>query len=490
MSSLDRRQFLFVSGGLPFAGGAATALQTPARPSTEPAANAETRSALDVTRRLARYVLSARFEEIPPAVRQEARRTLLNYIACAIGGARHETIDIALAAMAPFSGPPQARVLGRKERLDILHAALVNGISSHVLDFDDTHPPTIIHASGPVVSAILAYAEHRPPISGREFLTALIVGVEVSCRIGKAVYPAHYDVGWHITGTAGVFGAAAASARLLGASEDQMLWALGLAAAQPVGLQEMFGTMTKSFHPGRAAQNGLTSAVLASRNFTSSMQSLEAKYGWGRVLSTSCDFAKVTDHLGASYEIAINTYKPFACGVVMHPTIDGCIQLRTEHNLAPDRIAHVELHVHPLVLQLTSKKTPQTGLEGKFSIYHAAAIALVQGAGGVSQFSDQAVRDPVVAALRDRVAAIVDPAIHEDQVRILLATSDGRRIEKYVEHAVGSIAHPMTDADLEAKFIGLAGGVLSDAQARRVIEMCWNLESLQDASELARGAAL
>ena len=387
----------------------------------------------------------------------------------------------------PFSGPPQASVLGRTERLDILHAALMNGISSHVLDYDDTHPATIIHPGGPVLSAILALSEHRP-VSGSDFVNALVLGVEVECRIGNAVYPEHYSAGWHITGTAGVFGAAAAAGKLLALGEQQMQWAFGLAATQPVGLQEMFGTMTKSFHPGRAAQNGLASALLASRGYTSSTQSLEAKYGWANVLSTARDFGRITERLGETYELSLNTYKPFPCGIVMHPTIDGCIQLRNEQRLTAEAIDAVDLHVHPLVLQLTAKKTPQNGLESKFSIYHAAGIALVEGAGGIAQFSDRAARDAAVVSLRDRVSATVDPTLHEDQVRIVLKMKDGRRLEKYVEHAVGSIEHPMTDADLESKFTGLATGVLPPDRQRRLMDLCWNVASLPDVSAVARAA--
>src|SRR5207248_10045104 len=151
-------------------------------------------------------------------------------------------------------------------------------------------------------------------VSGAALLQALILGAEVECRIANAVYPAHYDVGWHITGTVGPFGAAAAIGKLLGLDEQQMIWALGLAAVQPVGLREMFGTMTKSFHPGRAAQNGLTAALLASKNFTSSNQGIEAARGWANVLSTARRFSEITEGLGKTYEIALNTYKPFPCG--------------------------------------------------------------------------------------------------------------------------------------------------------------------------------
>jgi 2-methylcitrate dehydratase PrpD len=474
---MNRRLFIFTSGGLGL---------SPFMRQNSPGAGgvAET----DVTRRLAHHVVSARLEDLPAPVRKEAARTLLNWVGCTVGGSRHETVGIALSALSSFSGPEQAGILGRKERLDILNAALVNGISSHVLDYDDTHSHNIIHPAGPVLSAILPFSEHHQ-VSGPEFMNALVLGVDVECRIGNSVYPKHYDAGWHITGTAGVFGAAAASGKLLHLSEQQMVWALGLAATQPVGLQEMFGSMTKSFHPGRAAQNGLTAALLASKNFTSSEQGLEAKYGWANVVSTEHHYADIVNDLGKQYEITKNTYKPFACGVVMHPAIDGCIQLRNETRLRPADVDRIELKVHPLVMQLTSKTAPQTGLEGKFSIYHAASVAFVEGAGGIDQFSDRAVRDRTIVSLRDRVSTSVDSALHEDQVRISLTAKDGRRFEKFVEHAVGSLDHPMSDADLEAKFSGLANGVLTSDRQRKLIDLCWDVANLRDAGAIARAAA-
>jgi 2-methylcitrate dehydratase PrpD len=483
----DRRTFMGVSlaslAGLSSSAaagdaGAATG-QQPAEPSFQ--------IGVDVTRRLAAYVVASKYDDIPSPVRKEAQRTLLNWLGCAVGGSRHETLDAAIAALAPFSGPPQATVVGRRERLDVLHAALMNGISSHVFDFDDTHLKTVIHPAGPVVSAILALSEHGP-VSGTEFLNALVVGVEVECRIGNAVYPAHYDRGWHITGTAGVFGAAAASGRLLGLSERQMVWALGLAAAQPVGLREMVGSMTKSFHPGRAAQNGLTSALLASKNFTSSETGIEGKSGWANVLSTARDYAQITDKLGTSYEISLNTYKPFACGIVIHPAIDACIQLRNEHQLQASQIERIDLAVHPFVLELTGKKEPRTGLEGKFSVYFASALAIVRGSAGMRDFSDENVRDPQIVALRDRVTATVDPAIKQEQVRATIVLKDGRTLEKRIDHVIGSLERPLSDADLEAKFTALAEGVLPPAQVRSLIDRCWKIETLERAGDLAAAA--
>jgi 2-methylcitrate dehydratase PrpD len=439
---------------------------------------------MEVTRTLARFVVGSKPADAPAAVRKEATRSLLNWVGCAIGACRHETVNRALAALAEFSGPAQATVLGRGERLDILHAALLNGTSSHVFDFDDTHMKTVIHPSGPVAAAILALAEHRP-VSGVDFLHAFILGVEVECRIGHAVVPSHYDVGWHITGTAGVFGAAAAAGKLLGLSEQQMVWALGIAATQSSGLREMFGTMCKPFHPGRAAQNGLTAALLARRNFTSSNQSLEAKRGFAHVLATARDFDRITDGLGEGWHIAENTYKPFACGIVIHPAIDACVQLRNEHGLTADAVQAIELDVHPLVLELTGKKTPRTGLEGKFSVYHSCAVAIIHGAAGEKEYSDDCVTDPMVTALRDRVTATVDRAVHEDQVRARIRLADGRVLERFIEHTVGSLDCPMSDADLEAKFRGLAQDHLSDADTAALIAMLWSVEKLADAGAIA-----
>ncbi len=439
---------------------------------------------MDTTRTLARFVIEHQSSQLPQNVRHDAVRSFLNWMGCAVGASRHETTERALAALAPFSGPPEATVLGRTERLDIMHAALINGIASHTFDFDDTHLKTVIHPSGPVASAVLALAE-RLPVSGEAFLHAFILGVEVECRIGNAVYPEHYDVGWHITGTAGVFGAAAATGRLLGLTEQQMVWALGLAATQASGLREMFGTMSKPFHPGNAARNGLLAALLAQRDFTSSDQGIEAKRGFANVLSTRFKPEEITERLGETWEISLNTFKPFACGIVIHPIIDACIQLRNSPGFDVEAVEAVEAKVHPLVLELTGKKTPTAGLEGKFSVYHSAAVALLHGAAGEAEYSDTCVRDTRVIALRDRVSAQVEAGLHEDQARVSIRMRGGARIETFVEHAIGSLERPMSDADLEQKFRGLAAGVLPDRQIEQLIRFCWDIGTLDNAADVA-----
>jgi 2-methylcitrate dehydratase PrpD len=442
-------------------------------------------SSHDATRKLANFIISSRFEDLPEAVRHEGARTLLNWVGCAIGGSRHQTVTNAMAALSPFFGPGQATLLGRPERADALHAALLNGISSHVLDFDDTHIETAIHPAAPVAPAILALAEHRP-VSGRDFMAALVIGIETEFRIGMAVTPAHYRVGWHITGTVGVFGSAAAAGKLIGLNEQQMCWALGLAAAQPVGLQEMFGSMTKSFHPGRAAQNGLTAALLAGAGYTASEEGLEAKRGWLNVLSTACDYAALTD---PSWEILNNSYKPFACGLVVHPVIDGCIRLRNENRLTADMIDRIEVAVHPRVMDVTAIKDPKTGLQGKFSVYHAAAVAVVAGAAGEREFSDETVGATAIAQLRARVFATIDPGLGKAQARVAILLKDGNRLAAFVEHAVGSVQNPMSDRMLEDKFRGLSEGILASGKTDRLIDLCWGADKLADAGDIARSAA-
>ena len=442
---------------------------------------------MEVTRTLARFIVNHRAAELPQKVRHEAARSFLNWVGCAVGASRHETVERALAALNEFSGPREATVLGRGDRLDIMLAALMNGTTSHTFDFDDTHLKTVIHPSGPVASAILALAERRP-VRGDEFLHAFILGVEAECRIGNAVYPSHYDVGWHITATAGVFGAAAAAGRLLGLNEQQMVWALGIAATQSSGLREMFGTMVKPMHPGNAARNGLMAALLASKNFTSAGEGIEGRRAFANVLATERNLAEITERLGETWEIALNTYKPFACGIVEHPAIDGCIQLRNEHGLKAEDIESIALKVHPLVLELTGKRTPKAGLEGKFSVYHSCAVAVIHGVAGEAQYSDEAVRDPRVVALRDRVTATVEKGVHEDQVHVTIKLKNGRTLERYVEHAVGSLDRPMSDADLEAKFRGLADGILSKSETDKLIRLCWDIGKLKDAGEVARAS--
>lgn len=439
-------------------------------------------SAPPVTATLARFVASHPSRGWSDAVDHEAHRTFYNWLGCAIGAAAHEAADAAVAAVQLLQPAAQASVLGRREQVDMASAALVNGITSHTFDFDDTHLKTIIHPAGPVASAVLALAEHRG-LSGRAVIDALVLGIDVSCRVGNTMYPDHYDRGWHITGSTGMLGAAAGCARLLGLSEAQTQMALGIAASQPVGLREQFGTMTKPFHPGGAARAGLMSALLASQGFTASQRALEAPRGFIHVASDKRDWREITDELGQRFEIAFNTYKPFACGIVVHPSIDACVQLR-ERGVTPEQVERIDLRVHSLVLELTGKKEPKDGLQGKFSVYHGCAVGLIHGRAGEDEYADAVVNDPLVVATRAKVNAIVDDSIDEAAVHLMAVLRDGRQVSIEVAHAIGSLENPLTDGQLEAKFHALVDPVLGAERAVAITRACWALDSLADVRAL------
>ncbi|REF01983.1 MmgE/PrpD family protein [Cupriavidus plantarum] len=431
-----------------------------------------------VTRILGKYVATHPSRGWSDAVDHEAHRTFMNWLGCAVGAARHESAEAALAAVAELQPAAQATVLGRTEKVDMASAALVNGITSHTFDFDDTHLKTIIHPAGPVASAVLALAEHTGA-SGRAVIDAVVLGIDVACRVGNAMYPDHYDRGWHITGSTGMLGAAAACSRLMGLNEEQTTMALGIAASQPVGLREQFGTMTKPFHPGGAARAGLMSALLAKHGFTSSAKALEAPRGFMQVISAKSDWNEITDELGARFEISFNTYKPFACGIVIHPSIDACVQLR-EQGVTPENVERIELTVHPLVLELTGKKEPTDGLLAKFSVYHGCAAGLIFGRAAEEEFSDHIVTRDDVVALRRKVVATADGNVDEAAALVRAVLKDGREIDVRVDHAIGSLQRPMTDANLDAKFHSLADPILGEARVRELIGACWQLGEAAD----------
>ncbi|MBU0587975.1 MAG: MmgE/PrpD family protein [Gammaproteobacteria bacterium] len=433
-----------------------------------------------ITEMLAKFVVSHPSNGWSEAVDMEAHRTFANWVGCAIGPSTHETMQAALAGVMELAPSQQASILGRKEKVDMANAAFLNGVSSHTFDFDDTHLKTIIHPAGPVASAVLALGEHLN-ISGRELIDALVLGIEVSCRVGNAVYPDHYDRGWHITGSTGMLGSAAACARLLKLDAAATQMALGIAASQPIGLREQFGTMTKPFHPGGAAKAGLMSALLAKHGFTASKRALEAPRGLMQVFSDKTDWSEITDNLGQSWEIALNTYKPFACGIVIHPSIDGCVQLRNQHSLKAADIASVTIRVHSLVLELTGKKTPGTGLESKFSVYHSCAVGLLYGQAGEHEYTDEVVNRAEVTALRARVNAIVDDSIDEASADITIRTTDGQEHHIFIEHAIGSTQKPMSEVQLKAKFVDQSAPIIGAAKA----DEAWRL-----ARDIARQTGL
>lgn len=443
-------------------------------------------STVGATAALARFVAGSAYGDLPEAVIRESRRCVLDHLGLLIGAAGHPAAEIALAEAREEGGEPQATVIGYGERLPVTSVALVLGILSHVLDYDDTHAVTILHGTGPSLAAALPLAEQRR-MSGRDLIAAHAVGFEAGARVSRAVWPDHYDVGWHMTGTAGTICAAAAACRMLGLGAERVVHALGLAATQAAGHRVHFGSMAKSFHVGKAAMNGVLAARLAARGFTAAPDGLEGRRGLFGVMSARADPSAISEDLGSRWEIFQSGFKPYSCGLVTHPSIDLARQA-IEAGVRPDEVEAVELRVHPLVPELCGKTDVDTGLEAKFSVTACVALMLVDGRAGPRQFTDASVRRPAVRELARRVRASADARIGLGEARGLIRLRDGRRLSEHVPAARGTPARPMTDAELREKFTELAAPRIGREAADHVAALVERLEELDDVSELAAAA--
>ena len=434
----------------------------------------------DVTGTLARYVAATRWEDIPREVRHQAKRSLVNLFAVALAGCRTEPVEIALSSLREFSGGRQATVIGRAERIDALSASFLNAAAANVHDFCDTHLRTVIHPTAPVAPAVLALAELRK-VSGPELLLAFILGNEVQARVGLAISPQHYDKGWHITSTCGVFGAAAASGKLLGLDERQLVSALGTASTQSSGLCECLGMPAKSVSVGNAARNGLWSALLAEKGFDGPTEPLAGRQGFYNALGDEPNLALVTDGLGDTFEIMATSYKPYPCGFVIHPVLDCVLDWRRDHPGA--EVTRVVVRGNPLLTHRTDRPDISTGRESQVSVQHAVAAALVHGAAGLEQFTDACVTDPRVQALRRKVEVVRDPSFSTIAAAVDITTADGAVHRLSQIAARGSDVNPMSDRDLEQKLKTAAAGLNLDAAP--LIDAIWALETSTDVSRLA-----
>lgn len=439
----------------------------------------------DETGALARFLAASRREDIPERVRHEGRRAILNCLGTALGGCRDEQVEHALAVLRPFSGPAEAQLIGRDERLDTLTAAFVNAAASNLHDFDDTHMQTIIHPSAPVVPGALALAE-RQRADGARLLHAVILGIEAECRVGNAVSPWHYAHGWHITSTCGAVGAAAAAAKLLDLDAPRMNAALALGATQACGLIDSLGTMAKSVSVGNAPRGGIVAALLAQRGFTAGPRTLDGQYGFINVLGEKPDAGAITRGLGQDWEAAKVAFKPYPCGIVLHPVIDALLALREKHGLKAQDVERVTVRAHSLLRRRTDRKRPALGREAQVSLQHAAAMCLMHGAAGLRQFTDAMAVDPAAQSFGDRITIEDDDGIAVEAAKVTLRTTDGRNLGLDVAHALGSLGKPMSDAQIEAKVRDCAAFGAPGFDAAPLIDAVWGIEKLADASALAR----
>ena len=441
---------------------------------------------LGVTESLARNIVATRWEDIPSPVRHQAKRSFMNFFAVALAGCRTEPVETALRSLGEFSGGKQVTVVGRPERIDALSAAFLNAAGANVYDFCDTHVRTVIHPSAPVAPALLAFAELRQ-VSGPDLLLAFILGNEIQARIGLAISPSHYNRGWHITSTCGVFGAAAGSGKLARLDERQMVSALGTAATQSAGLCECLGTPAKSVSVGNAARNGLWSALLAEKGFEGPPEPLAGVQGFYHALAETPDLSEVTDGWGESWQIMATSYKPYPCGFVIHPVLDCVLDWRRD-NPAAD-ITRVVVRGNPLLSVRADRPDIATGRESQVSVQHAVAAALVTGNAGLDQFTDACVRDPKVLMLRSKVEVLRDNDLSTIAAAVDITTVDGK-IHKLSQLAArGSDVNPLADHDLEGKLRTAAAGWDPRYDATPLIDAIWALDQSADVSKWASLAA-
>jgi 2-methylcitrate dehydratase PrpD len=442
------------------------------------------------TGRLAQFVVETGAGRLPDDVLHQAKRCLVDWLGVAIVGATEEGSRILARVSASLAPGGDATVVGQVGRLPVPFAALVNGFQSHVLDFDDTYNPglTTVHGSAPVWPAVFAVGEWKR-VSGRAALAAFAVGWEVQVRIARAAGRAHYDVGWHVTGTVGHFGAAAAGASLLGLDVAHVTHAFGTAGTQAAGLKQVYGSMGKAFHPGKAAMDGVLAATLAAEGFTSDDAILEGRVGFWSVLSDGAEPDRATERLGEHWELLDDGFKAYACGSLMHPTIDAVISLRREHGIDPAQVIEIAPRVHPYLSWVMAKETPRTGLDGKFSATHCAAVAMLDGAAGMAQFTDARVTSPDVVAMRDCVHFQYDDALPKDAAYVTITLADGRQLEHATSHNKGTPGNPMSDDELSAKFVDLASVVIGEDRARSLLDELWRFEAHDDIGGLVRSCA-
>jgi 2-methylcitrate dehydratase PrpD len=439
-----------------------------------------------IAQTIAEYVSSARLADLPDVVRHEGERAFLNWLGCVLGGCQHPIVDLVDGALGASSGPKDATVIGRGHQYDVFLASYLNCISSSVHTFDDTHAEAMVHPTGPVASALFSIGELKGTL-GSEILLALCLGVEMECRLSKAVSvaPARSNLAWSQTGITGGFGVAVAVGKLLGLSVKQLTWALGIAVSEAAGFRAMHGTMNLHLMHGRTSPSGIRAAMLAQKGLTSSEDSIESKFGFAALFSEVSNLDALTRGLGRHFELSANTYKPYPCGIVIHPIIDACMSIHEEFVAhSRNKISSVVVRAYPEAIALTSRKHPKDELDAQVSLYHWAATALMRGVAGIEETKAEVLHDPSICDLQDRIKVISDAAFKIDQAEVIVTLENGSTLTQRVDHCIGSAEFPMTDDQLEQKFRNQANMLVS-SEVDKLLDRCWRICELPNVSCIA-----
>jgi 2-methylcitrate dehydratase PrpD len=439
---------------------------------------------------LAEFIVKSRWEDCPVAAVDAARRAILDCVGVMLAGSAEPAARIVQRIAESEGGAPLATIVGTRRRTGAVWAALANGTAAHALDFDDTNFAMLGHPSAPVLSAALAAGE-LALADGRALVHAFLLGFEVETTLAEVINPAHYEKGFHATGTLGAIGATAAASRLLGLDAAQTRTALAIAATQASGLKENFGTMTKPFHAGHAARSGVLSALLAREGFTASEQAIEGPQGYLAVLSAGKREESALERLGAPWTILTTgvAVKPYPSCACTHSIIDSALELRRTLRLAPDDIARVTIGVHPTVPRILIHSSPKSGLEAKFSGEFSAAAALCEGKVGMQTFQDDKAQDPAIRELMKRTRMVVDPEIPSELerhmwTRVTLQLRDGREVALGPRPVPGHPSYPLTIDQLREKFCDCARLVLAEDRVDSVRQMVETLDGCPDLRSL------
>ena len=443
----------------------------------------------DVTRALAERASAVRYEALPEQVRAVARQCVLDYYGVALAAVEDPLVRILIAELGEAGGEARARIIGHPLGMPALSAALVNGAMGHALDYDDVNLAMPGHPSVAILPGLLALAEERRS-SGREVIAAFVAGYETACRIGKALQPGHYNLGFHATGTVGCLGAAAACARLLGLDAEATARALGIAGTQAAGLKSQFGTMCKPFHAGKASQSGLLAARLAARGFSSRIDLVECEQGFA--LTHGPDFhpeAAFADPPGGFY-ILSNLFKYHAACYLTHGPIESARAVRERHGVAPEQIARITLKLDRSCDRVCNIPSPTDGLEAKFSLRQTVAMALAGvDTASLDTYSAATATDPQLVALREKVALDFQDSWPQAGAEIEVALADGRVVRASHDAGVPSADIAEQGRRLAAKFDALAEPALGAARARELREAILALDTLADIGAIARLAS-
>lgn len=440
---------------------------------------------MNYTQALSRVVAGLRAEDLRPDVCEAAKKSLLDWIGVSLGAVNDPGVRILIDIVNEMGGKKQSSILGYGLKTTLLNAALVNGAMSHALDYDDAHSGVRTHPSAPMIPALLSAGEHRK-VPGKDLIAALVAGFEVTVRIGYALGKDYYERGWHATPILGRFGAAAGAARLLGLDVEQTAVALGLAATQASGLRDAFGTMSKPFHAGKAAMDGLLSALLAQKGFSGPGDVLGPESGFARVFTDAYDPRRILAEPEGGHLILGTNFKPYAACLLTHPAIDGMITLQRDHDLEPGSISEIDISVAPFNLEVTGNRTPKDGREAKFSMAAATALALIHGRATESVFSDKVVDEPRTRALIDKILTTPVDGFAETEAEVKVKLYDGRSYGMHVTTPKGDPGNPMSFDEIADKTRDLIKRTLSSGDAEKIVETVRGLEGLADTARLVR----